>query len=101
MKKHDKKKRARLVKAWQLSGERKSDFAARHGIHRSTFYFWTKHLDATKNTDNNAKGFEPIHLETPSTPLPNMPTAIIHYSSGTILELYTPLEVRHLKSLIT
>jgi len=35
MKRHDKKLKAKLVDKWQASGERKSDFATRHGIRKS------------------------------------------------------------------
>ena len=99
MRKHTKKLKAQLVKEWQVSGERKSDFASRHGIRRSTFYQWTKHLKAS-GQQNKADGFESIPIDDPAPQLGVKPTAIIHYSSGTTLELYTPMDARHLRSLV-
>jgi len=99
MRRHDKKLKAQLVDKWQASGERKSDFATRHGIGRSTFYHWTKHLKVSVQP-KKAQSFEFIPIDETETSLDIKPTAVIHYSSGTRLELYTTMDVHHLKTLI-
>jgi transposase-like protein len=99
MRRHDKKLKARLLAEWQDSGERKSDFATRHGIGRSTFYHWTKHLKVSVQP-KKAHGFEPICLDEAETSPVINPTAVIQYPSGTRLELYTSLDVGQLKILI-
>jgi transposase-like protein len=99
MRRHDKKLKAQLLNEWQTSGEHKSDFANRHGIGLSTFYHWTKHLKVSVR-QKKVQGFEPIPIGEPETAFEITPTAVIHYLSGTRLELYTPVDVRHLKALI-
>lgn len=99
MRKHDNNRKARLVKEWQSLGERKSDFAARHGIGLSTFYHWTRHLKVSEQP-KKAEGFQVISIDEPEATLDIKPIAIIHYSSGTTLELYTQVDVRHLKTLV-
>ncbi|HBH23280.1 MAG TPA: hypothetical protein DDY13_07630 [Cytophagales bacterium] len=80
MRRHDKKLKARLLEKWQASGERKSDFAARHGIGRSTFYHWTKHLKVSVQPQK-AQGFELIPLGETAASLDIKPTVVIHYKT--------------------
>jgi len=100
MEKRDTNRKGRLVREWQKSGERKSDFAARHGIARSTFYHWTRNHKAGNADDKPSTGFQAIAVEGHMPPAAHTPTAIIHYSTGTTLELYGPLDSGQLRALI-
>lgn len=100
MERRDKNKRERLVREWQESGERKSDFASRHGIGSSTFYHWTKKLKSPSRTSKSNDGFQAITIQEEDPIRQYRPMAIIHYPSGTTLEIYTPVDAKHLKSLI-
>jgi hypothetical protein len=89
-----------LIKEWQSSGESKSGFAARKGISRATFYYWTKkhqHLPLKRESMN---GFQSITIAEHNIASHVQPTAVIHYPSGARLELHVPLEGSLLKFLI-
>lgn len=100
MKKYDQTTKQKLIQEWLASGERKSDFAARHHINRYTFYCWVRKRTG-KPTEDNSKGFQQITIEGKESRLSSQsPAAVIHYPSGAILELYPPLNIEFVKSLI-
>jgi len=100
MRRTDKKVIERLIKEWQASGESKSGFAARKGISRNTFYYWTKKNQHSRSKQEPTKGFQSITIAEHNIPSHVQPTAVIHYPSGARLELHVPLERRLLKFLI-
>ena len=40
-----------LIGQWKSSGESAKDFAARHGVHASTLYWWSHRLGSESRAD--------------------------------------------------
>lgn len=97
MKRHDHEQMLRLYEQWQASGESKIDFAIRHGIRRTTFYYWTRKFDKAQLPDrqresDSTSGFHHISIERPSHKSQGELMAAIQYPSGIRLELYSSFQ---------
>lgn len=99
MKKHDYEQMLRFYDQWQASSESKKDFAIRHSIRPSTFYYWTKKFERADLSEGQAEavsvsGFHRISMEGASGMHQHRGElmAAIHYPSGTRLELYSSFQ---------
>ena len=101
MKRHDQEQMRILYNQWKGSGESQIVFARRNGIRPTTFYYWRCKFEKVgpKSEKGPAVGFRPIALNAATIEGPQ-PTAVIHYPSGTRLELHTALDAHFLKSLV-
>lgn len=100
MRRADKRTIERLIEEWQSTGESKSGFATRKGISRSAFYYWTKKYQQLPIKQEPLKGFQSITIDEHNISSHGQPAAVIHYPSGTRLELHAPLKASLLKSLL-
>lgn len=96
MKRNDHEQMLRLYEQWQASGESKIDFAVRHGIRRTTFYYWARKFEQAHLSDGQAEpasasGFRRISIETPNNSQGEV-MAAIQYPSGIRLELYSSFQ---------
>lgn len=99
MKQQDSKKMHSLYKEWLGSGSSRANFAKGHGIAPNTFNYWIKKFgDAplVKKVSN----FNQLSIQAPLLVNSTHPTAVIHYPSGTKIELYGHPEVSFLKELV-
>lgn len=78
-----------LYDQWQASGDSKAEFAVKHGIVPTSFYYWTRKFEQKPAT---ASGFHHIPIAEPSYQNQGELMAAIQYPTGILLELYSSFQ---------
>jgi hypothetical protein len=82
---------------WQDSGLSKAGFAAREGISKTSFYYWTRKFGSQAVTPATPPGFSLVSLTPVSS---SAPVARISYPSGVSIEFFGHPDTDTLKRLL-